>query len=275
MRIAIQGQKGSYHHIAAEHYFDGDIELVCCETFAAVFEALASHNADAGVIAAENSIAGTVHPVYDLLLANTFSIAGEVYEHIHHCLITLPDVNLKDIVRVYSHPMALPQCSEFLEQNLPHAERVEYSDTAASVTHIKQTNDLHAAAIASSLAAKLDDMPILYTNIEDYPNNVTRFLILDHSSGPSPRSNKSSLILETPHKPGALWHALGIFAKADINLTKLESRPIPSEPWRYQFLIDVETARAPLHTALEQLKKSGCSVRILGEYMAAASKAKA
>ncbi len=268
MRIAIQGEEGSYHHIAAESYFGSDNELECCETFAAVFDALQSGAADSGIVGAENSIAGTVHPVYDLLLKHDFFVAGEVYEQIHHNLITLPGADLKAIARVYSHPMALPQCSDFFDEFLPQAERIEYSDTAASVAHIKQLGDNSNAAVASSMAARLHDLPIAHTNIENFSNNVTRFLILSRNHKPADAADKTSFVLETPHEPGALWHALGILAAAQINLTKLESRPIPKQPWRYQFLIDVESAGKSLHDTVHKLEERGCNVRILGEYVA-------
>jgi len=269
MRVAVQGEKGSYHHIAAENYFGSDIELICCESFAATFDALASGNADTALVAIENSTAGSVHPVYDLLLKHDFFITGEVYEPIHHCLVALPGTEMKHIERVYSHPMALPQCADFLDENLPHAERIEFSDTAASAKHIKQTKDKHAAAIASSLAAKLENLQILRSNVEDYQHNVTRFLALSPSHDVAAAANKSSFVLEAPHKPGALVSALSVLADADINLTKLESRPLPSEPWRYQFLIDVEAAGSNLHKSAGRLKALGCNVRILGEYKSA------
>lgn len=268
MRIAIQGETGSYHHIAAMHHFGKDIELVCCKTFADVFAALSDARADKAIVAAENSTAGSVHTVYDLLLHHQFAIIGEVYESIHHCLIGLPHTKLKHIAKVYSHPMALPQCSEFLDAHLPDAERIEYSDTAASVVYIKQVNDPQAAAIASSLAAELNGLPVLHANVENHQNNTTRFLVLDTKAVAVAHANKSSLVLETPNQPGALWHALGVFAAADANLTKLESRPIPHEPWHYQFLIDVERAGTSLDDVVQKLESMGCSVRLLGAYVA-------
>lgn len=270
MRVAIQGVEGSYHHIAAESYFGRGTELVCCDSFSAVFKALKKNQADIAVVSAENSIAGTVHPVYDLLIKDNFYVTGEVYEQIHHCLIGLPGTNIKYITKVFSHPMALPQCDEFLSKYLPEADRIEFNDTAASVTHIKDLDDVANAAIASTLAAKINKLSILKENIEDYPNNVTRFLVLSRDHRALKNANKTSCVLETPHKPGALWHALGVLADAQINLTKLESRPIPDKPWRYQFLIDVEAAGLNLHKVVKQLEKLGCNVRILGEYLAGA-----
>lgn len=268
MRIAIQGEPGSYHHMAAVRYFGKDITLVCCKTFADVFDALGNQQADEALVAIENSTAGSVHAVYDLLLKHHFSVTGEVYEPIHHCLIGLPNANVTQITRIYSHYMALPQCSAYLDKYLPKAERIEFSDTAASVTFIRETNDPQAAAIASSLAAELNKLPVLQPNIENNHNNTTRFLVLSPHHDVDAKANKASLVLETPHSSGALWHALGVFAQAKSNLTKLESRPIPSEPWHYQFFIDIETAGTPLHTAIKDLETLGCSVRILGEYRA-------
>jgi len=268
MRIAIQGEAGSYHHIATMHHFGKDIELVCCKTFAEVFAALSDNRADKAIVAAENSTAGSVHAVYDLLLKHQFAIIGEIYESIHHCLIGLPSAKLNQITKVYSHPMALPQCSEFLDAHLPDAERVEYVDTAASAAFIKEANDPKQAAIASALAAELNNLPVLQANVENHQNNTTRFLVLDAKPTAVTKANKSSLVLETPNQPGALWHALGIFAAADANLTKLESRPIPHEPWHYQFLIDVERAGNSLDDVVQKLEALGCSVRLLGAYVA-------
>ncbi|HSW80263.1 MAG TPA: prephenate dehydratase [Candidatus Saccharimonadales bacterium] len=268
MRVAIQGVEGSYHHIAAESYFGGEVQLISCDSFAAVFEALKNNQADFAIVGAENSIAGTVHPVYDLLIRYNFLVTGEVYEQIHHNLIGLPDSELNDIKRVFSHQMALPQCDVFLSKQLPGADRVEFSDTAASVKHVKELNDTSNAAIASSLAATLYDLPILHKNIEDFPNNVTRFLVLTATDTVASGVNKASCVLETPHEPGALWKALGVLAEENINLSKLESRPIPDKPWRYQFLIDIDAAGAKLHGTVHKLEELGCNVRILGEYAA-------
>lgn len=268
MRVAIQGQLGSYHQMAAESYFGKGIEVVCCGTFADVFETLAKHKADMAVIASENSIAGTAHPVYDLLLAHDFFIVGEVYVHIHHCLIGLPGTKRKQITRVYSQAIALPQCSDFLDKNLPDAERIEYHDTAASVTHIKKLADPAFAAIAGARAADLNGLPVLAANIENFDNNVTRFLVLAAGQPKPTATNKTSIVLETAHTPGALWNALGVFADAAVNLTKLESRPVAHTPWRYQFLIDIEATPAQLASCIKQLKAQACTVRNLGQYIA-------
>lgn len=273
MRIAIQGEPGSYHHIAAMHFFGNDIAVQGCTTFAEVFDVLADKRADKAIVAIENSTAGSVHPVYDLLLSHPFVITGEVYEPIHHCLIGLPDTDKSKITKVYSHAMALPQCTDYLDTVLPQAERIEYTDTAASVALVKQLHNPQLVAIASSLAAELHGLPVLQADVENHQNNATRFLVLNPESQQVTDANKSSLVLETPNKPGALWHALGIFAAADANLTKLESRPIPHEPWHYQFLIDVEVAGKKLHGTVQKLESAGCHVRILGEYRAQKSDA--
>lgn len=269
MRIAIQGDQGSYHHIAARAYFGKDIELLCCKTFADTFAALGHGDVDKAVVAVENSIVGTVHSTYDLLLTHHFSVTGEIYEHIHHCLIGFPGVKVDEITRVYSHPMALPQCSTYLDTYLPGAERIEYNDTAAGVEHIKELNDPHYAAIASNLAAGIYELPILKANIENYQNNVTRFLVLEKQSEAPIGSNKASIVLETNHEPGGLYKALGVFADAGLNLTKLESRPIAHEPWHYQFLVDIEITKDELIQCTKRLGSQGCTVRLLGEYKAA------
>lgn len=178
MRIAIQGELGSFHHIAAERQFGQDISLVCCETFQEVFEALAKGHVDAAVVATENSTAGAVPEVQALLKQYDFPVVGEVSEHIHHCLIGLPGATFPAITRIYSHSMALPQCSLFLDEHLPRAERIEYHDTAASVTLIRHEHNPHYAAIASRLAAELEGLPILQENIENDPENITKFVVL-------------------------------------------------------------------------------------------------
>lgn len=269
MRVAIQGQRGSYHQAAAENYYGQNIELVSCLTFAHVFDTLSKHKADSAIIASENSIVGTAHPVYDLLLKYNSFIVGEVFERIHHCLVGFPDATIQNISRVYSQAIALPQCSNYLEKYLPTADRIEYSDTAASVELVKKLGDVSYAAIGSKTAAKLYKLSVLAPNIENYNNNVTRFLVLTlNKSDEIASTDKASLVLETDHTPGALWQALGIFAQSGANLTKLESRPLAHTPWRYQFLVDVAVSTSQLHDCIRALKGQHCSIRLLGQYKA-------
>lgn len=269
MKVAIQGEPGSFHELAARHWFDDTIELVCCETFAGVFDALAKKQADAAVCAIENSLYGSINEVYDLLRKHRFPIIGEVHERIHQNLITLPGADLREITHVYSHPVALDQCRTFLEEHLPEAERIQYHDTAASVEYIKRLDDPRNAAIASMAAAELYELPVANTAIEDMSTNYTRFLVMKADATPVEGADKASLILKTDNTPGALYSALGILANSGINMTKLQSRPIIGQVWKYQFYLDVEAAGQKLHDCISEMMNLGCEVSILGEYKAA------
>jgi len=266
MKIAIQGGHYSFHDLVARRWFGEAAEIVPCESFADVFAALQSETADKAVVAIENSLYGSINEVYDLLLKHQFPIIGEVPEHIHQQLITHPDTTLADIQVVYSHPVALNQCAQFLDTYLPQAERIEYFDTAESVAHIKALGDHQAAAIAGHGAAQAHGMAILSENIEDEATNFTRFLILDRDAEAVDGADKASLVLRTSHKPGALYEALGIFANRNINLTKLHSRPIRGKVWLYQFFIDCEADTDQLTESIEALRNADCEVTLLGHY---------
>jgi len=264
-KIAIQGETGSFHHLAAESFLP-EASLVCCETFEAVFARLEDKTADKAVIAIENSLYGSIAPNYDLLLKYRYPIIGESIQHIHQNLIGFGDTKLTDIHQVYSHPVALDQCRKWLTKYLPHAERIEYSDTAAAVEHIKSHTMHRAAAIAGTQAAQLHQMQILQSSIEDKQTNLTRFLLLDPHSSQDPSANKASLVLTTSHDPGALYRALKVFADLTINLTKLESRPIRGESFKYQFFVDIIADKAALANARRQLTSQGCDTVLLGHY---------
>lgn len=270
MKIAIQGEPGSFHFLAARHYYGAQGELVCCPSFASVFKALEEGQADRAIVAIENSLYGSIVEVYDLLQAHHYPIVGEVIEHITQNLITLPGASLESITHVYSHPVALAQCATFLDEKLPHATRVGSEDTAGSVEIIKELGNPAFAAIAGTVAAEMHDLPILTAGIQDQKQNFTRFLAIEPTGKKSEDTNKTSLIITTSHEPGALYKALGIFAAASINVTKLQSRPIPDKPWNYEFYIDIETAGVALQQCIEQLHDQGCQVDVLGEYKAAA-----
>lgn len=265
-RVAIQGEPGSFHHAAARQLCGDDIELVCCATFGAVFQAVQSGSADIGVVACENSLYGSIAEVYDLLLHYRLPITGEHIEHIHQNLITHPEADLTSIREIYSHPVALNQCRAWLAANLPKAELIEHHDTAGAVDEISLTPSPYMAAIAGSEAAQLYGLPILAANIEDEKTNLTRFLLLDSAAQPAVDATKASLVLTTSHQPGALYRALGIFAEANANLTKLESRPIRGEAFHYQFIIDVMCDIKSLHTIQSALEAQNCRVDLLGYY---------
>lgn len=266
MHVAIQGEVGSFHHQAAQKWFGSNVVILGKDSFRDTFASLASGETSVAVVAIENSIYGSINEVHDLLEAYRYPVVGELYLRIQHQLITLPGVTSDTIEQIYSHPVALAQCGLFLDKYFPHAKRVEYHDTAASVTFIKEENDPTIAAIASRVAANDYNLPILAENIEDDRANFTRFLIIDTKGKTPDNASKASLILTTDHTPGALAHVLSIFAREGINLTKLQSRPIIGEAWRYHFYIDVEAAGEPLHAILAIVRQTGATATVLGEY---------
>lgn len=266
MKIAIQGTPGSFHAAASSEWLGSQPDLVACQTFRAVFEAVKSGQAEAGIVAIENSLYGSITEVYDLFEAYGIPIVGEVHLPVHHQLIGFAGSRLSDITHVYSQLPALAQCDNYLIEKLPDAERVEYHDTAQSVEFIKQLGDPSYAAIASRAAAELHDMTIIDQDIEDHRENYTRFLVIQSDQPIPVDANRSSLVLRTSHQPGALAEVLTEFAKANINLSKLQSRPIVGQPWQYQFYLVVEAAGQPLHDILDKVRAAGNSVTILGEY---------
>lgn len=263
MRIAIQGQVASFHHTAALQWFGSAITPVACETFAEVFGALNRHEADAAMVAIENSLYGSINQVYDLIESHGYPIVGEVHLPVHQQLIGTPGV---EITHIYSHPVALAQCADFLETHYPNAKRVEYADTAGAVEFIASTGTPHYAAIASKAAAEQYAQPIIHEAIEDNPANFTRFLAIK-PNGTVPRdADRSSIVMTTNHTPGALAKILTTFADANINLSKLQSRPIIGTPWKYRFYLVLDVAGAPLHEALDAITPLTDTLTVLGEY---------
>ncbi len=270
MKIAIQGQDGSYHDIATGQFFGDSAERVSCDSFADVFKAVAEGRVEAGVCALENSLYGSINDVYDLLVKYDFWIDGEVYLPIRHQLIGLPGAVLSDIREIHSQAPALGQCEDYLDTHLANAQRVEQHDTAASVALVKSWGDPAKAAIASQRAAELHGLSILAADIEDHHENYTRFIVLyaKEPANSTDSADKTSLILTTSNKVGALHQALGAFADNNINLTKLQSRPIAGERWKYMFYVDIESGLHDNSTvsALKKLEAQDCTVRILGSY---------
>ena len=243
MRIAIQGDTASFHHIAAMEWRGDDAAIVPCETFDDVFGALNRHDAELGVVAIENSLYGGINHVYDLIEAHGYPIVGEIHLPIHQQLIGTPST---PVTHIYSHPVALAQCQEYLDAHYPEAIRIEYHDTAAAVA--------------------LHNMPIIAENIEDNPANFTRFLVIQpHGIAPTD-ANRTSLVITTNHTPGALAGVLSIFAQHDINLSKLQSRPIIGQLWRYRFYLVLDVAGGQLRAALKDIEPLTESLTILGEY---------
>ena len=267
--VAIQGDVASFHDIAARRFFSQQSQPICCDTFDGTFKALDSGEADYAVCAIENSLYGSINEVYDLLLRYNFSIIGEVYLRIEQCLIGLPGANIRDLKEVYSHPVALAQCERYFETMLPNTKLLELHDTAASVVFIKTKNDPTLAAVASEEAATLHGMSVLASSIETNQQNYTRFMVLSKTKSRVEGANKTSLVIRTRHTPGALYNALGAFATLNINLSKLQSRPIIGKSWHYMFYVDVEAgANEPaFQQAIDALLSQGCDVQILGSYL--------
>ncbi len=269
MKIAIQGTAESYHHQAVKTLLDNEIHLVSCQTTAQVFEAVSAKAVDRGLVTIENSLHGSLNQTYDLLLQHRVSIVGEVYLHKSLGLLGLPGADISTIKEVYSHASALAECRNYLDTNLPWAKHIEYYDAAASAQFVKESNDPTKAALASQQAGLLHGLIPLEEAVEDDEHNYTRFVLLNHQPISLLDSNKSSIILQTDHQPGALHKALGCFANNGINLSKLESHPIPGKSWNYVFYIDFEAGltSSQAKQALNQLDELGFSVEILSDYV--------
>lgn len=269
MSVAIQGESASFHHQAAQQWFGPDIGIVPCESFDDVFGALNRREATHAVIAVENSLYGSINEVLDLIEAHGYPIIGELSLHIQQQLVTLPGASLSRITRVYSHPVALAQCRQFLDANLPHAERIEYHDTAASVERITNEKDPTRAAISGRMSASLYGLPILAENIEDNHANFTRFLVLSLNNEPVKDISKASLVITTDHTPGALARVLNALSSQGVNLSKLQSRPIIGKPWSYRFYLDIEAEETTIEDSIELLKNTAAETTVLGCYKAA------
>ena len=239
-RVAIQGGEGSFHEIIAHQTLGEDIEIVPCATFRELAVKVENREADVAVMAIENSIAGSILANYNILQRGSLKIVGEAYLHIRQQLMVNPGVKLEDIQEVHSHPMALQQCADYLDGH--RWKLVEEDDTALSAKQLSETGAKNAAAIASSAAAKLYDMEIIAPDIHTIKNNHTRFLILapEKSGIVAHNANKASIYFKTNHEQGTLFRVLKAMENTDMNMTKLQSYPIPSEPWHYMFHVDME-----------------------------------
>ena len=266
--VAIQGVRGSFHHIVAKHYFDDEVGLVECLSFDRAVEHLMAHDCDAVIMAIENSIVGSIIPNYALIDRHHLHIVGEYYLDIQHNLMALPGQGIGDIKEVYSHPMALLQCKEFFK-DYPHIKLVEDKDTAEVAQRIREHEKKGVAAIGSKLAADLFDLEILFESIQTIKHNETRFVILKRENHEIPESeiDKSSLKFELDHKRGSLATVLNVMSDCKLNLTKIQSLPKIETPWKYAFFVDVTfdsyqdhiKAKSVLNIMAEHFK-------VLGEY---------
>ncbi|MFW2390109.1 MAG: prephenate dehydratase [Polyangiales bacterium] len=270
--VGYQGTEGAYSQLAAMHHFDAVAPSLRCvgfHSFREMLEALKAGQVDYAVLPIENSIAGSINESYDLLAEMGLSLVGEEFQPIAHCLIGAADVDVAEIRRVYSHPVALAQCGEFLE-TLEDCHVEAFVDTAMSVEKVKNDGDPAQAAIASEEAAALHGLPVLRRDIADHPENYTRMVIV----APEPAhyepgvACKTSLIFSTIHEQGALARCIAIFAEQGLNLTKIESRPKPDTPFEYIFYVDFEGSvdRATTQAALRDLGQVTTFLTVLGSY---------
>ncbi len=264
-KVAFQGEAGAYSEEAGYGYFD-NAEMVPKESFDAVFAAVTSRGCQSGLIPIENSLAGSIHQNYDLLLRHDLHIVGEYYLRVKHCLISFPDVRKDEIIEVMSHPQALGQCAGYLRNW--GVKTTPVYDTAGSVKMLKESNEKNIAAIASRRAAEIYEMQILQESIEDNPENYTRFIEISPRKITPAGEIKTSIVFSLNSIPGALFKALSVFALRDIDLTKIESRPLAGKPWEYLFYVDFIGAAQEeiVQRALSHLSEYAIMLRTLGSY---------
>jgi prephenate dehydratase len=270
VRIAYQGEPGAYSEAAALYFGGPQAETLPCKSFDEVFEAVVKRRATHGVVPLENSIGGTIHRNYDLMLDHDLTITGEVELDVVHCLQALPGTKIEDVKVVYSHPQALAQCERYLKDLGVTVEAVY--DTAGGAKLVAEQKLKGAAALASRRAAEVFGLEVLQEAVQDFEYNITRFAIIGGT--PPADANKTTIVFALPSTPGALFKALSVFALRDINLTKLESRPMRGRPWEYLFYVEVEARRDDLGCAraLTHLAEFAKWTRVLGTYKGAERK---
>jgi prephenate dehydratase len=235
--VAIQGERGSFSQEAAQNLLGREVRVRAEETFAAVFRCVAAGQCRYSLVPIENTLAGSIYENYDLLLEHNLQIVAETNLRIVHNLIAFAGTTLRNLRQVYSHPVALAQCSRFFQRH-PQVEKVPFYDTAGSVKMLAERRIQGGAAIASRIAASTYGACILATHLEDHQENYTRFLLLSRAAAAVAKGNKVSIVFSTKNVPGALFKCLSVFALRDIDLTKLESRPLRGRPWEYFFYLD-------------------------------------
>jgi len=264
--LAIQGYEGSFHQVAARQFFGNQVEILPCATFTDLIQEAANRkNTRGGVMAIENSIAGSILANYNLLQKSNLYVAGEVYLQIDQHLMVNPGVKLDEIREVHSHPMALLQCTDYLNKH--SWKLIETEDTALSAKHLHQRKSKHIAAIAGSLAAEIFGLNIIAPNIHDVKNNYTRFLILQQHASEVEGANKASISFHTDHSKGRLAQVLTLIAVHGINLSKLQSFPLAGSRFKYGFHADLEFEGLDQYQAVvNELKKTTTHLRVLGVY---------
>ena len=266
MRIAYQGEPGAYSEAAAQQ-INADAQLLPCRSFEDVFDAVNGGPAHYGVLPIENSIGGSIHRNFDLLLEHELPIVAEVELPVVHHLLGLPGTTMAQVKRIYSHPQAIAQCDRFL-RSLSGVEVIATYDTAGSAKLISAEKIADGAAIASARAAEVFGLQPLQSGIQDYAHNTTRFLVIGRRPLSAEPPDKTTIVFTLGNEPGALFKALSVFALRGIDLTKLESRPIPGRKWEYLFYADLAAAREdlPCGRALSHLAEFAPSLRVLGSY---------
>jgi len=272
-RVAFQGERGAFSEEAAIKLLGEEISLVPRPTFDAAFSAIRDGSAEYILAPIENSLAGSVHRSFDLLVESELHIIGEVIIPIAHNLIGPPGASFDDVAAVESHAVALAQCEQFFSAH-PRIKRIATEDTAGSVRDVVRSGDRARAAIAGRRAAQIYGGAILREHLEDNRENYTRFLLLSTSSEVPEKADKLSLVFELDHRPGALLHALEPFARRNVNMMKIESRPVHGRPWQYRFYIDLQAAKSDPEAAaaLAELEKLVVELRVLGSYPSASDK---
>ena len=268
MKIAIQGELGAFSHEAVRKNFPR-AKVVPCAVSTEVFEALKSGRADAALIPIENTLAGPVVVHYDLLLEHDFHVNAEFRLRIEHQLLAVPGTKQSDVREVLSHPVALDQCRKFFAKH-KKIRSVSFYDTAGAARHVIEEGKRERAAIASRAAAEVYGAEILQSNLEDDEQNYTRFFLVERRPRASKAANKVSIAVGLPNTPGMLFKALSVFALREIDLTKIESRPVRGRPWEYAFFLDfLQTDKTAAENALRHLEEIAQFVKVLGRYRSA------
>lgn len=266
-KIVFQGERGAFSEAAAELLIKGQIKAVPCESFDLLFDKVENRSANFGVIPIENSLIGSIHHNYDLLLQRNLKVIGETQLRVVHSLITSPGVTFGKIKNVYSHPAALDQCRKFFKK-YKNIKPISYYDTAGAVKMLAESNLTDSAAIASPFAAELYKMKKLKKSIEDEKSNFTRFLLLGRKSVKFSGRAKTTVVFSLKNQPGALFKALSVFALRDIDLSKIESRPARKHGWQYYFYVDFfgSIKSTDVKNALDHLREITQFQKILGCY---------
>ncbi|MBD3198042.1 MAG: prephenate dehydratase [Candidatus Lokiarchaeota archaeon] len=269
-KIGYLGPEGTFTHQAALEFFPkSSSDLIACRSIIEIFEEIEKNQLDFGVIPIENSLQGTVRETLDLLIEKDIKIYGELELRIHQNLISIPTANLSTINRIYSHPQAFAQARSWIKMNLPHAKLINMNSTADAVKHVANSKSIEEAALGTKHSSELNKLNIISANIEDNPSNYTRFLIISKKENPIQEGkNKTSIVYVTKHKPGALYNVLQLFAEANINLLKIESRPRRKGRWEYIFLMDFQGKYDDINVqeVLDKMEENVIWYKLLGSY---------